>query len=67
MTLSRRPRSGESPVVAGRPLIATLLLCAAVFTGIGALAGATAPPGIAGPFVGFGAGLVVVIERFSDV
>ena len=31
MSRSRRPRSGQSPVVAGSMLVATLLLCTAVF------------------------------------
>jgi F0F1-type ATP synthase assembly protein I len=60
-------RRGPSPVVAGSQLIATLLLCTAVFGGVGALFGATVPLGIAGLFVGFGAGLAVVVKRFSDV
>jgi hypothetical protein len=48
-------------------LIATLLLCAAIGAGIGSLFGATVPLGIVGLFVGFGAGVVVVAKRFSDV
>jgi F0F1-type ATP synthase assembly protein I len=67
MSPSGRPQGGPSPVVAGSQLIATLLLCTAIFGGIGALFGATVPLGIAGLFVGFAAGLVVVIERFSHV
>jgi len=67
MSRSRRPRSGPSPVVAGSQLVATLLLCTAIFAGIGLLVGALAPFVIAGVFVGFGAGLAVVIKRFSDV
>lgn len=63
---SRRP-PGQSPVVAGSLLLATLLLCTAVFAGVGALLGATVPFGIAGLFVGFGAGIAVVIKRFPDV
>jgi len=67
MTRSRRPRSGQSPVVAGSLLVATLLLCTAIFAGIGSLVGALVPFVIAGIFVGFGVGLAVVIKRFSDV
>jgi F0F1-type ATP synthase assembly protein I len=63
---NRRP-PGRSPVVAGSMLIATLLLCMAIGAGIGSLFGATVPLGIAGLFVGFGAGVVVVAKRFSDV
>ena len=53
--------------MAGSLLVATLLLCTAIFAGIGALVGALVPFVIAGVFVGFGAGLAVVIKRFSDV
>jgi F0F1-type ATP synthase assembly protein I len=63
---SSRP-PGQSPVVAGSLLVATLILCAAIGAGIGALVGATVPLGIVGLFVGFGAGLAVVINRFRDV
>jgi hypothetical protein len=67
MSRSSRPPSGQSPVVAGSMLVATLLLCTAAFAGVGSLVGALVPFLIAGIFVGFGAGLVVVIKRFSDV
>jgi F0F1-type ATP synthase assembly protein I len=67
MTPSRRPRRGPNPVVAGSQLVATLLLCAAVFAGIGSLVGAFVPLLIVGVFVGFGAGLAVVVKRFSNV
>ncbi|HEU4657746.1 MAG TPA: hypothetical protein VFR97_09485 [Capillimicrobium sp.] len=62
---SRRP--GQSPVVAGSLLVATLILCAAIGLGVGSLVGAPVPLGIAGVFVGFAAGIAVVIRRFSDV
>jgi len=55
----------SSPVVAGSLLVATIVLCAAVGFGLGALVGATAAFTIAGVFVGFAAGLAVVIRRFS--
>jgi hypothetical protein len=48
-------------------LVATLLLCTAVFAGVGSLVGALVPFVIAGVFVGFAAGLAVVIKTFSDV
>jgi hypothetical protein len=67
MSSPRRPRSDQSPVVAGSLLVSTLLLCTAVFAGIGWLVGALVPFVIAGIFVGFAAGLAVVIKRFSDV
>jgi F0F1-type ATP synthase assembly protein I len=62
-----RPPRGPSPVVAGSLLVATLLLCAGIGFGLGSLVGAPAPLGIAGLFVGFAAGIVVVIKRFPNV
>ena len=53
--------------VAGSVLVATLLLCAAVGFGIGAIIGAAVPLGIVGVFVGAIAGIVVVARRFSDI
>jgi hypothetical protein len=62
-----RPNPGASPVIAGSLLIATLLLCTAIAAGIGSLVGAVVPLGIVGLFVGFAAGIAVVINRFHDV
>jgi len=67
MSPSSRPRRGSSPVVAGSLLLATIILCAAVGAGIGSLFDAIAPLTIVGLFLGFGAGLAVVISRFRDV
>jgi 4-hydroxybenzoate polyprenyltransferase len=67
MSRPSRPHGGQSPVVAGSLLIATLLLCAGVGAGLGSLIGAIAPLTIAGVFVGFAAGLAVVVNRFRDV
>lgn len=67
MSPGSRPPRGPSPVVAGSLLVATLLLCAAIGFGLGALVGAPVPLGILGLFVGFAAGIAVVIERFRDV
>lgn len=65
MSGSSSRRSGQSPAVAGSLLVATIILCAAVAYGIGSLVGAAVPLGIAGLFVGFAAGIAVVIRRFS--
>ena len=65
MSGSSSRRSGQSPAVAGSLLVATIVLCAAAAYGAGSLVGAPVPFGIAGLFVGFGAGIAVVIRRFS--
>ena len=76
MTDSPLQRNGSStppkrPVnrgmVAGSLLVATLLLCAAVGFGLGALAGAGVLGLFVGLFVGFPLGVVVVKRRFEDV
>jgi hypothetical protein len=54
-------------VVAGSLIVGAILACAAIGFGIGTLAGAAAPLGIAGVFVGFVAGIVLVARRFSDL
>jgi hypothetical protein len=53
--------------VAGSVLVATILLCAAIGFGVGAIAGAPVPLGLAGLFVGVPLGIVVVIRRFGDL
>ena len=53
--------------VAGSVLLATIVLCAAVGFGVGAVVGAPVVLGIAGVFVGAVAGIVVVIRRFNDL
>jgi hypothetical protein len=53
--------------VAGYVLLATILLCAAVGLGLGALVGAAVPLGLAGLFAGAVAGIVVVARRFGDL
>jgi len=45
-------------------MLATNLICIGIGAGIGALVGALVPLLIAGVFVGFGAGMAVVIRRF---
>ena len=48
-------------------MIATILACAGVGLGIGALVGAPAALAIAGGFVGVGGGFWVVYSRFKDL
>jgi hypothetical protein len=52
---------------AGALLIATILACAGVGLGIGALIGAPAALGIAGGFVGVGVGFSLVYRRFRHL
>jgi hypothetical protein len=70
--MTRRSRSGASrhgagPAGAGALLIATILACALVGLGIGALLGAPALLGLVGGFAGVAVGLWVVYERFRDL
>jgi hypothetical protein len=53
--------------VAGSLLVATILVCAAIGFGVGALAGAPVPLGLAGLFAGVPLGIVVVVRRFRDL
>ena len=52
---------------AGALLIGTILACAAVGLGLGALVGAPAVFGIGGGFVGVGVGFALVYRRFKDL
>jgi hypothetical protein len=61
------PRSSMRGAVAGSVLVATILLCAAIGFGVGALVGAPVPLGLAGLFAGVPLGIVVVIRRFGDL
>lgn len=54
-------------VVAGTVLVATILLCAAVGFGLGALIGAEVILGLLGLFVGLGLGMALVYRRFRDI
>jgi hypothetical protein len=71
MTEPRTPNRGRPPTmrgaVAGSLLVATIVLCAAVGFGAGALVGATVPLGLAGLFCGVALGIVLVIRRFGDI
>jgi hypothetical protein len=53
--------------VAGSLLVATILVCAAIGFGLGALVGAPVALGLAGLFAGVPLGIVVVIRRFRDL
>jgi hypothetical protein len=57
----------RSPVAAGSLVVATIVLCAAIGFGLGALAGVAVPVGIAGLFAGVVGGLALVITRFRDL
>ena len=53
--------------VAGSLLVATIILCAAVGFGIGALVGAAVPLGLLGLILGPVAGIALVRSRFRDL
>jgi hypothetical protein len=65
--MSRPRRDVTSPVAAGSLLVATIVLCAGIGFGLGALVGFAVPLGIAGLFAGVAAGLALVITRFRDL
>ena len=71
MTEPPRPTGGRPPTmrgaVAGSLLVGTIVLCAAVGFGLGALVGAMVPLGLVGLFVGVALGIVLVIRRFGDI
>ena len=56
-----------SGATAGFLLLATVLLCAGVGAGIGALLDAVAPLLILGTFAGFGAGFILVYSRYRTL
>jgi hypothetical protein len=62
-------RDGRSSQAAGAGflILATWAVCAGIGAGLGAAVGALVPFLLAGVFVGFGAGLAVVIRRFKDL
>jgi hypothetical protein len=71
MTEPPAPRGDRPPTmrgaVAGSLLVATIVLCAAIGFGLGALVGAPVALGLAGLFAGVPLGIVVVIRRFRDL
>jgi hypothetical protein len=66
MTPPRRP-AGSSPAVAGSLIVASIILCAAIGFGAGALVGWAVPLAIVGLFAGVAVGIVLVITRFRDL
>ena len=56
-----------SGATAGFLLLSTVLLCAGVGAGLGALVGAVTPLVILGTFCGFGAGFVLVFSRYRTL
>jgi len=71
MSGPRTPGDGRPPTmrgaVAGSLLVATIVLCAAIGFGVGALVGAAVPLGLVGLFAGVALGIVLVIRRFGDI
>jgi len=63
--MSQRPAG--SPAGAGLLLITTMLVCAAVGLGVGALVGAPVPLALAGGAIGVVAGFWNVYSRFRDI
>ena len=63
--MSRTP--ARDAAGAGALLIGTILACAAVGLGLGALIGAPAALGIGGGFVGVGVGFGLVYRKFKDL
>ena len=66
MNRPRRP-AGTGPAVAGSLIVASIILCAAIGFGAGALTGLAVPLGIAGLFAGVAVGIALVITRFRDL
>jgi hypothetical protein len=64
---SGRPTQGAGPAGAGALLIGTILTCAGVGLGIGALVGAPAVLALAGGFIGVGLGFRIVYDRYRDI
>jgi hypothetical protein len=60
-------RSGRDTAAAGGLLVGTILLCALVGLGAGALLGVAAPVAVLGGGVGLAAGLWLVYSRFRDI
>jgi hypothetical protein len=54
-------------MVAGSLIVGSMLACAGVGLGLGALAGVPVLVGLVGLFAGFVVGLVLVFNRFRDL
>jgi F0F1-type ATP synthase assembly protein I len=65
--MSDPPKPTMRAASAGSLLIATILLCAGIGLGIGALVGAPVPFLLAGLFVGPVLGVLAVRSRFRDL
>lgn len=65
--MSDPQRSTMRGAVAGSLLVATIILCAAIGFGIGALVGAAVPLGLLGLIVGPVVGIALVRSRFRDL
>jgi hypothetical protein len=65
--MSDPPKPTMRAAAAGSMLIATILLCAAIGLGVGALLGVPVPFLLAGLFVGPVLGVLVVRSRFRDL
>jgi hypothetical protein len=63
--VTERPAKGAAG--AGALLISTILVCAAVGLGIGALVGAPAPFALVAGGVGVALGFYLVYERYRDI
>jgi hypothetical protein len=61
----RKPAS--APIVAGALIVASMILCAAVGFGLGALVGHAVLVGLAGLFVGLLVGFALVHDRYRDL
>lgn len=59
--------AGSAPVVAGSLILGSMLGCAAIGFGLGALIGVAVPVGLAGLFAGLVVGFVLVHDRFRDI
>lgn len=53
--------------VAGFLIVGTVVLCAGLGVGLGALVDAVAPLAILGTFAGFGLGIALVISRYRTL
>ena len=53
--------------VAGFLIVSSIILCAGVAAGLGALVGAPGPLAVIGVFIGFGLGLRLVYARYRDL
>jgi hypothetical protein len=53
--------------LAGFMIVSTVVLCAGIGLGLGALVGAALPLAIVGVFVGFGLGFRLVHARYRDL